>query len=229
MDFTGQFRVYDINRDGNGSSSRMLGFEKNETHNAAHFPLSSSAIEQMWGQLDGLIIDYSKAVFIDFGCGVGWPLLTAIQRPFLMTIGVEIDESTALLAKSNVEKFKIEQEHLIKSQSITIAVMDMVNYQLPSIVKDRSCKTILFMYEPLWTVEKNEAHRIYARVLRRFASTCSTLYIVYFLSSLYCGGALRAIQELPGINLVYDAPYLSLFFGANFHVYIYAVNSVRND
>jgi len=60
--------------------------------------------------LKKLSLDYSKAVFIDLGCGKGRTLLLASHYPFRSIVGVEISSSLCRAADANVKKYRSKHQ-----------------------------------------------------------------------------------------------------------------------
>lgn len=63
------------------------------------------------GHIDEILgrLDYTKnTAFLDVGCGKGFVLKSAAQRPFQRCDGVEYDERIAGICKKNLRRLKIE-------------------------------------------------------------------------------------------------------------------------
>lgn len=110
--------------------------------------------------------DPNKYTFIDFGCGYG-DVLIALHKHFKNSVGIEIDSSVCEKATENVKKYN----------SIQIINKDMSQYNFQKI------NTVLFMYEPLWSVNKNTANKIYNKVFNNintvFNHSSEKFYIIY--------------------------------------------------
>lgn len=226
MDITGSYTTDKYiapegNAVGGKPAERIIGFTKNETKNPAHFPISSLAMHQAWFVLDQHI-NYHDAVYVDFGCGVGTSLLSAMTRPFQQIIGVEMNKSTAALCQLNVDKFLKESKDSVQCANICIKDMDMVKFNLEEEKNCESRITVLMIYEPLWTISKSHALCIYSKVLRNIGYRSAQLYVVYFFAGKYTGDALPALRAM-NHKLVYEGPYPSLFFGANDTLYIFKI------
>lgn len=104
---------------------------------------------------------------IDFGCGDG-DLINHIKDHVHTIIGVEIDQKQA----------EQTSKRFLNNPSITIKSMDILDYHYESI------PTILYMYEPLWTLKKEVADPIYHKVMKNISSVTSTCYIIY-VSGVY--------------------------------------------
>eukprot|EP01031_Cornospumella_fuschlensis_P032305 gene32305-39068_t len=200
------------------SPSFVIGFEGNESRNPAYFPTSSPALELMWKTLDRILPSYENSIFVDFGCGTGITLLTAMQKPFKSIVGVELDSQTAIFAEKNIQRFRVDQQTEVKSSRVSVRNMDMVEYKLPAEAKTST--VVLFMYEPLWTMSKAQAFPIYQKIFQSMAAGSGELYVVYFFAGKYTGDATYALQELHWESVA-KMKYPSLFFGANEDMMIY--------
>lgn len=100
---------------------------------------------------------------IDFGCGQGDFIQCMVDHPSLHTIvGVEMDEKHVDYCKT---RFKAHS-------SVSICHQNMLDYVFPT------TPLILYMYEPLWCMNHDDAISIYRAVLDRFP-TQSNNYILY--------------------------------------------------
>lgn len=115
--------------------------------------------------------DPKKYTLIDFGCGYG-DVLLGLHTNFKNSIGIEIDSDVCKKATENVQKYR----------DITIVNEDMSKYNFKKI------NTVLFMYEPLWSVEKEIASEIYDNVFNKinitFSSNSTTKFYVIYITGL---------------------------------------------
>lgn len=192
-------------------SSHAIGFKGNDFGNPSHFPIAFPALNLMWRRLDTHIKSYSDCIFVDFGCGAGMSLLTAIQRPLKAVIGVEIDKNTAMQCTANINRFRDEQKEVVRCGDTRVLNMDMMEFSVPKEFKNST--VILYMYEPLWTFSKEKAHPIYRNILRNMFQKSKELFVVYFFAGKYTGDAMGVFGELQPQVLGCDN-YPSLFFGA---------------
>jgi SAM-dependent methyltransferase len=207
-------------------AKRVSGFEGNASGNAAHMAISASAIVSLWDQLrKSQILAMQKTVFIDFGCGTGFAVLSAATQPFARIMGVEIDQRTAALAQSNVE-------HVLKSRcrslpvlctNATIAHLDMSDFNFAPLNGLAGNSILLFMYEPLWTICKSEAHVIYHRVLAAAQKCERPVYVVYYYEGIWNGDALPALAIL-GAKQLLKWRYRSLNFACDSDAYLFKLN-----
>jgi hypothetical protein len=87
---------------------------------------------------------------IDFGCGDG-DFISHCHPYVNKTIGIELD-----LIQANQTKAKF-----MHHKSIQIIGMDILDYPF------ESKNSILYMYEPLWTLSKDNAKEIYTKVMHK--------------------------------------------------------------
>lgn len=139
-----------------------------------------------------------------------------MTKPLGRIVGVDLHEGSTIMAKTNTQRFATH--HAVKCSDVSIFCQDMLSFnEYPD-----ANMTILFMYEPLWTIPKPTAHPIYKAILEKAKEKCHNLIIAYFFAGLYDGDCLPALEEV-GAKLVYEEKYEGLFFGANDHLYIYSV------
>ncbi len=93
--------------------------------------------------------DLESAVFMDFGCGKGRPLVVASEYPFRRIIGVELSPALADVAKSNAARIAADYP---ERTSIEVVEGDATLYEPPQ------GYLVLFLYNPA-----------YAPLLRRVA------------------------------------------------------------
>jgi hypothetical protein len=128
--------------------------------NKAGLPTPSSVLSIVKNIIQQLPKD--NYTLVDFGCGQGnfinhmYPYVTNI-------VGIEnhIDQ-----ASSTMKRF-------IFIPSITIKCIDMQDYLFTN------NSTILYMYEPLWTMKKEESINIYHTVMKNVIKVSSLFYIIY--------------------------------------------------
>jgi hypothetical protein len=216
---TSQFAEPELNVVHSQPAARMMGFLNNSTKNPSHFPISSLALALMWKRLDALpSFRYEEAIYIDFGCGCGMSLLNALihGKPFQALFGVELDEKTADFARENIEKFQKQHSsnrNAANQPEIVVENEDMVNFQVPEYYQDNSI--VLFLYEPLWTISKADADKIYHKVFRNLKKSAKKeIIVVYFAANKFTGDALPALSSL-GFETISSERYPSLFFGAS--------------
>jgi len=207
----------------------VTGILNNSSGNHRHLSIASLALEKMWSFLESQKdISIANSIFVDFGCGTGLAVLSALTYPFLQVIGVELDKACASLAETNIKSFK-QKSKLLRCNDVTILCQDMATLKFSSIgcteakVKKLSPilpTIVLYMYEPLWTLAKDDAIIKYQEILRNAKSSGRKIMVMYFYAGLYSGDALPVFEEL-GSTLLYKEKYHSLFFGPPQDLYIY--------
>jgi SAM-dependent methyltransferase len=78
--------------------------------------------------IGGLLVDYRRFIFIDFGSGKGRAILLATEFPFKRIIGVEFSEGLHRVAQDNIRRFHSD---ISKCKDVESVCMDVVNYPLP--------------------------------------------------------------------------------------------------
>ena len=207
----------------------VTGILNNSSGNHRHLSIASLALDKMWNFLDKNDISIANSIFVDFGCGTGLAVLSALTYPFLQVIGVELDEKSADIAQNNVDSFK-KKSKLLRCADVKILCQDMCNLEFSSIgteTKDNKKKLnsslptiILYLYEPLWTLAKEDAILKYREILRNAKLSGRKIIVMYFYAGVYSGDALPVFKEL-GSTLLYQQKYHSLFFGPPEDLYIY--------
>jgi len=214
-----------------GKGEGVTGILDNASGNYRHLSIASLALDKMWRFLESQKdISIANSIFVDFGCGTGLAVLSALTYPFLEVIGVELDVASASLAETNVERFK--KSKLLRCKNVKILCQDMINLEFSSIgcteIKNCNMKRlnpilptiILYLYEPLWTLAKEDAILKYREILRNAKSSGRKIIVMYFYAGVYSGDALPVFEEL-GSTLLFKEKYHSLFFGPPEDLYIY--------
>ena len=78
--------------------------------------------------LDGLAADFSRAVFVDLGCGKGKPLMVAASYPFRRLIGVDISPACIAVARRNVARYGPDR---IDPARVELRVQDAADFAFP--------------------------------------------------------------------------------------------------
>ena len=100
-------------------------------------------------------------------------MISHIHSRVSKVIGVEMDDKQAERTRTRFANVS----------NVHINTMDMLDYEF------QDTPTILYMYEPLWCVNKKEAISIYSRVVEHFYTLSSPCYI------LYISGAFPILDE----------------------------------
>jgi hypothetical protein len=201
----------------------VTGFLNNSSGNISHMSLSSLAIQKMWNVLSKIPgFSFSNSLFLDFGSGSGLIVLAALTHPFSQVIGVELDKTSATIAEKNIVSFIKKKSNLIQCNDFQILNQDMSTIEFSSIgcMKSELPTIILYMYEPLWTLAKEDAFLIYRRIMRKAKASGRKIIVIYFFAGVYSGDALPVFEEL-GSTLLFKDAYCSLFFGPPEDLYVY--------
>ena len=130
--------------------------------NIQGLPTPEHVRDQVCSLLDS--IHASTYTLLDFGCGDGDMIETCLPH-VKHVIGIELDEQQATRTKARFHKE-------IEEQKVTIHAMNMLDYSFDTI------PSVLYMYEPLWMMERNEALSIYNKVISAYQSVPDS-YIIY--------------------------------------------------
>ena len=132
--------------------------------NPAHVSLASLSLQKLWNFLNTFGgFNVSDATFIDFGCGTGLALLSAMTQPFQHVIGIELDKHSSEVATDNVIKFKNSSQgaKLSKCYNVSIACSDMQDFVFKTV--STPTLTTLFSSTPAPPI-----------MFRRLYSTCTS-------------------------------------------------------
>ena len=115
------------------------------------------------------------------GCGTGFALLSAMTKPLKSIVGVDLHQGSTTIAHKNVAKFK-ENNVEVKCSNVAIFHCNMLEFdEYPK----NEGTTILYMYEPLWTVPKANANVIYKQVLEKAKKGSKRLLVAYFFAGRF--------------------------------------------
>ncbi len=108
------------------------------------------------------INNISEYTFIDFGCGSG----NMIDKVYPLVNQVDGIEYHINQANYTENRFK-------NINNIKIYPINMMDY------KFKQTKTILYLYEPLWLIEKEPALEIYSKVFENLIKNKEKKYVIY--------------------------------------------------
>ena len=115
-------------------------------------------------------IDYSKFVFIDFGCGRGKPLLLASELPFQAIIGIELSQVLARAAQDNWKTYRGPR----KCQAFQVVHTDARQYELPRV------PTVCFFYDPF---KEAVVAKVLDNIRKSLADAPREIYVLYVTPS----------------------------------------------
>ena len=214
------------NKVGSKPVVRVTGLQNNSSGNTDHLNISASGICKLWQVLHCAIgFEFQHTIFLDFGCGTGFAVLSAMTQPFHSIVGVDLDSHSCRLAEENKTKFlnSNDRQMAVQCERVDIFARDMAEFAFSDIPSEVNT-IVLYMYEPLWTVPKPRAHLIYLDILTRAAKIPGKRVLVaYFYAGWFNGDALPAFREL-NAELLTKFEFDSLNFGSSATCYIYQIN-----
>jgi precorrin-6B methylase 2 len=101
-------------------------------------PYGAISYDQFNQILDQLEVRPGVDVFLDYGCGMGRPLVMSATRPFRKVIGIELSPGLTELARRNVTDTRAN----LQCHDIELHNIDAQQYQVPSDV------SVVFMCSP---------------------------------------------------------------------------------
>jgi SAM-dependent methyltransferase len=133
-------------------------------HSRRYEPSPQPIFIQMLRQLD---VDYSKFVFIDFGCGKGKALLLASDLPFQRIIGVELSSQLIHVAEKNLS---IYPGGARKPDLFHLACTDASDYRIPPE------PAVFYFYYPF---QAEVMRKILENIGRSLATAPREIYVLY--------------------------------------------------
>lgn len=132
----------------------------------AAVPLSSH-IKNIIVNIINKIPKNKEYTFIDFGCGDG-NVIDVVHEKVNKSVCIELEKSMTDLAEKRFKDIK----------TITVLNMDMLDY------KYVQTPTILFMYEPLWSMKKEDALVLYHKIIRKIPAGSNIPFYLIYVSGL---------------------------------------------
>jgi SAM-dependent methyltransferase len=109
--------------------------------------------------------------FIDFGCGKGRILLSALAHPFARVVGVEFSPYLCQIARSNLSTARFLRRRCAEAQ---VVCGDAADYPIPA------GPVLFFFYNPF-------SYQIMERVLNNivcsYQSSCRPMYLIFYATS----------------------------------------------
>lgn len=154
------------------------------------------------------IDNYQTYSFIDFGCGYG-DVINTVKPLFNKIIGIELEKHPAEYC---IERFR-------NDKNIQIHNMDIINY----IFTDEP--TILYMYEPLWLLNKDDALIIYKQVFQKLININKKIYIIYCSATKIQNIQPNTFEEFGFTKVYYKKIYRGFYIPFLYNnLYIYKKN-----
>lgn len=133
-------------------------------HGSAYVATSPVDFSYVLRDLD---VDYSKATFIDLGCGKGRVLFMAAALPWKRVVGVEFSPTLADVARSNIGKYTGPKT----CKDIVVETEDATKYRYP---EGDLC---LFFYDPF---DDKIMKPVVENLLRAMKESSRRVLVVYF-------------------------------------------------
>lgn len=115
-----------------------------------------------------LNLEYSKYVFIDYGCGKGKVLFMASDFPFRKIMGVEISQFLCDAANQNIESFRSRSQ---KCSDLEVLCSDAKSFHLPEE------PLVLYFYNPFSEVVMKE---VLDSVEASYREYKRAVYLIYY-------------------------------------------------
>ena len=100
-----------------------------------YVPVDPRCFARIMAALD---LDATRDVFLDYGAGLGRPMLLAAQRPFRRVLGIEYDQTLFAAGTRNIESAR----RRLRCQDIELVHGDAVDYEVPPQT------TVIFFFHP---------------------------------------------------------------------------------
>ncbi len=143
-------------------------------------PYGAIGYNQFNEVLNALDIRAGTDVFLDYGCGMGRPIVMAATRPFRRVIGVELSPGLTETARKNITNAKVN----LQCQDIELHNMDARHYEVPADV------SVVFMCSPF---SGNVLRTVLQQVLQSVISDPREVRIVYaYMPGQNCLEAIRS-------------------------------------
>jgi SAM-dependent methyltransferase len=169
------------------------------TSSTNNIPTNSAVLKALHNYIK-TIPDYRAFKFVDIGCGEGKALLYFADL-FDAAEGVELDSRIYLKARNNLAHFP----------HISAVNKDFTTY------KFSDQKTIIYMYEPLFTAPKSTAIASYNKMFTNALSQISGNIYVIYISGVFSKHI--ADLERHGLDMIFAKNMGSILFGRNIKVF----------
>jgi len=126
-------------------------------------PTATTSFFRMLRQIK---VDFSKFVFIDFGCGKGKALLLASQLPFKEIIGIELWSEMISVAEENLKSYTGNR----KCKTFQLHYMDASEFPIPS------DPGIFYFFDPF---REEVMQKVLENIRQSLAAAPREIYIIY--------------------------------------------------
>jgi|GEM_PF-874811 len=134
---------------------------------SGYSPTPSDRFFQMLRQVD---VDYTRFVFIDFGCGKGKAVMLAAELPFKQIIGIELSAELIAIAEKNVRNYRGKR----RCTTIQLLCIDATDFEIPNE------RAIYYFWDPF---EAELMEKVLQNIHRSFIDVPREIYIVCFMPS----------------------------------------------
>lgn len=153
--------------------------------NKSYVPIDKFSLQKLKHALPKIV--GNKYILIDFGCGEGG-VLVEYSKLFEKCIGVE----------NNIHSYNVCKTKIKDLVNVEVIHEDLETYQFENVL------TFLYMYDPLWLLNKEESERIYSKALSNLVENVN--------SDIYIASRMTAKNRLM-IEKLYDRlGFKELFF-----------------
>ena len=134
--------------------------------------------------LDGLDADFSRAVFVDLGCGKGKPLMVAASYPFRRLVGVDVSPACIAVARRNVAQLRAGRD---RPERVELRVQDAEDFAFPAE------PLVVYLYNPFPGAVLERVVANLEASLRESPRQVAVVYVnPHALSALRRSGPVRA-------------------------------------
>jgi SAM-dependent methyltransferase len=153
-------------------------------------PTPRSRFRRMMRRLD---VDYSKFLFIDFGCGKGRVLVLAAELPFQQIIGIELSSQLIRVAEDNLRSYLGPR----RCHTIQLACTDAGEFPIPGE------PAIYYFYDPF---QAEMMRKVLENIRRSLAATPRETYVLYFTPKHQ-----HLLDECGFLTPIKQAPWYSIY------------------
>jgi hypothetical protein len=166
---------------------------------------SVSTLSKIIKLCKNMIKDYNMQdyIFIDLGCGDG-NLIDLIESK--KAVGLEIDEKLYLEAKKKV------------GHKATLINCDILDYNYDN------KNTLIYMYDPLWKLGKNQAALFYQRIIDNISTISKNVFLILVSGTLGNTNIQKLANEDPRLEIIEEHNIGSFIIRRN----VYLVKLRRN-
>lgn len=128
-------------------------------------PTPHSRFFRLLRQID---VDYTRFIFVDFGCGKGKAVLLAAEFPFKRILGIELSPELVRIAEDNLIGYRGNR----RCKTIQLVCTDAREFRLPEE------PTLCYFWDPF---EAEVMRKVLENIRRSLAAAPREVYILYFM------------------------------------------------